>query len=378
MLFLTLVLKSKSRGTRGAECVNTCGNITIPYPFGMEENCYLDRSYMVTCNTTTGRVTISDMNVDVVDISLDGHLHALSRVGRVYYTENGEEFLDESLMRLSRFPLSVGRNNLVTLGCYTSSVIKDHTDYKDSCSTLRGDCLHNVSCSEELNCCQNLITSGQLTSFHFKLEFNHPYNNKNYTNSSYALVVEDGWYDFSSFDVYDLSIEKLGSYEMRLEWTVGDTTCQEAQKNTSGYLCKETNVNECEDHNLNDCTHRCQNTAGSYTCHCPKGHNGDGRKGGTPCRKNKTRVEKLGLYIGTIMGVIITSVATFLSYFLLKQRRIAKKKEMLFKRNGGMIFKKLLSEREVLAEDASSAFHNTDGDTLKNESNIPIAAWLLR
>lgn len=61
----------------------------------------------------------------------------------------------------------------------------------------------------------------------------------NYTNRSYAIVVEYGRYNFSSVDVYDLSMEKLGSYEMVLDWTVGNTRCQEAQKDTRRYLCKE-------------------------------------------------------------------------------------------------------------------------------------------
>nr|XP_043608669.1 wall-associated receptor kinase-like 1 [Erigeron canadensis] len=46
------------------------------------------------------------------------------------------------------------------------------------------------------------------------------------------------------------------------------------------------------------------------------------------------------------MGVVVTSITMFLSYCFLKQRRIAKHKEMIFKRNGGTIFEKILSESE--------------------------------
>jgi len=49
---------------------------------------------------------------------------------------------------------------------------------------------------------------------------------------------------------------------------------------------------------------------------------------------------------GINMGVVVTSITMFLSYCFLKQRRIAKQKEMIFKRNGGTIFEKLLSKSE--------------------------------
>lgn len=51
-------------------------------------------------------------------------------------------------------------------------------------------------------------------------------------------------------------------------------------------------------------------------------------------------------YAGVSIGVIVTSLTMFLSYCLLRQRRIAKQKEHNFKKNGGKIFEKLLSESE--------------------------------
>nr|GEX49769.1 wall-associated receptor kinase 2-like [Tanacetum cinerariifolium] len=172
------------------------------------------------------------------------------------------------------------------------------------------------------------------------------------------------------FDVYHLTKEGLGSYEMLLDWTVGETKCQEAKNKAGGYFCKENSecfdsenadgysckcsagyqgnpylkdgcqdVNECDDPDLSGCIYACNNTAGNYTCKCPKGHSGDGRKKGTGCKKNMTNQQKLGLYI-------VTSLTMFLSYCLLQQRRIAKQKEAIFKRNGGTIFEKLLSECE--------------------------------
>ncbi|XP_071693130.1 wall-associated receptor kinase 5-like [Rutidosis leptorrhynchoides] len=369
LLFLKLVLHSnliQTRAKPGPECSEKCGNITIPYPFGIAQNCYLHPSYSVTCNTTSGKITILGMNVDVVDISQEDHiLRAETQVGRVCYNETDQVLLDEPYVNLSRFPLSPNRNTLIIIGFDTQSTIESSNITKASCTTTGEKCLHNVnSCTNTANCCQTTIPK-PFETFQFKIEsVKHNAGKPGYTNCSYAFIREAGIINFR-FDSYNLTSEMLESYEMVLDWSVGKTDCQKAQNNTSTYLCKDNSecfdstnarsyrcnyaagyrgnpylengcqdMNECEDSSLNDCTHLCYNTIRNYTCHCPKGYSGDGRKDGSRCTKKTTNVQKLGLYIGISMGVILTSITTFLSYCLLKQRRAAKQKEELFKRNG--------------------------------------------
>lgn len=268
LVFLTLVLQSnfvKSQSKRGPECSTTCGNVTIPYPFGVEENCYLDTSYKVTCNTTTGTMSIQGMNVIVVDILLDGHLRALSNVGRVCYNEAGGHYVYEnSRTELSRFPISIGQNKLTAFGCDIQSKVRSGNEVRASCTTTPGECKNMVSCSSRINCCQISIDESLPTHFFYKLHSDH--NNtgkKGFASCAYTFIIEAGRYNFSSLDVYNLSIEKLGSLEMLLDWTVGITSCQEAQKNISSYLCKENS--KCFDSN---------NTKG-YCCSCSDGYWGN-------------------------------------------------------------------------------------------------------
>lgn len=42
-------------------------------------------------------------------------------------------------------------------------------------------------------------------------------------------------------------------------------------------------IDECSDKNLNDCAAICTNTPGGFTCTCPRGLVGDGRKNGKGC-----------------------------------------------------------------------------------------------
>lgn len=70
-----------------------------------------------------------------------------------------------------------------------------------------------------------------------------------------------------------------------------------------------SDVNECEIPSLNKCTDICLNTAGNYTCSCPKGYHGDGRKDGNGCSATTKS------HIGVIAGKHSEIFRTFLDFF---------------------------------------------------------------
>ena len=42
-------------------CQNsTCGGVEIPYPFGMNQECYLDESFLITCDSLTSQPMYGD------------------------------------------------------------------------------------------------------------------------------------------------------------------------------------------------------------------------------------------------------------------------------------------------------------------------------
>ncbi|KAB1212404.1 Wall-associated receptor kinase 5 [Morella rubra] len=131
---------------------------------------------------------------------------------------------------------------------------------------------------------------------------------------SYAFVVEQGKFNFSSDYLRELPFEFP---PVVFDWAIGNETCEEAPKKRNfacqadysecsdlqtrlGYRwkCKQGyqgnpyladgchDIDECQDPNLNDCVsgeNVCVNTRGNYTCHCPEGYRGDGRNDGEGC-----------------------------------------------------------------------------------------------
>ncbi|KAD5802480.1 hypothetical protein E3N88_13840 [Mikania micrantha] len=56
------------------ECPERCGNVTIPYPFGIGPGCSAHDTYSVTCNTTFNppKPFITSINLEALEISLEG------------------------------------------------------------------------------------------------------------------------------------------------------------------------------------------------------------------------------------------------------------------------------------------------------------------
>ncbi|KAB1212375.1 Wall-associated receptor kinase 3 [Morella rubra] len=111
---------------------------------------------------------------------------------------------------------------------------------------------------------------------------------------SYALVMKQDLFNFSSVYLESLRENKTGSCESSQTILCGgNNTCCDPD-NGYGYRCQckpgyDVNpyisygcqdIVECSAPSLNNCTYpaRCANTKGNYTCSCPKWHCGNGRK----------------------------------------------------------------------------------------------------
>ncbi|RWR72776.1 putative wall-associated receptor kinase-like protein 16 [Cinnamomum micranthum f. kanehirae] len=301
-------------------CQEKCGNVTIPYPFGMERGCYKAE---------------------------DG------------WFQTGLILIQNSLCIHNRF--SDARNRFTVLGCDTMALILGSLgrNFTSGCVSLCGtkESVIDKYCSG-VGCCETPIPKG-LKKFKAMIgNLNNHTKTWAFNPCSYAFLAD---YEQFKFQVSDLSdpdfLVKTRLVPVVLDWAIGEMTCEEATQNSTSFACGANTVcsnsnngpgyqcscykgyegnpylpngcqdiDECADPNTNLCQEICINNLGSYSCSCPHGTYGDGRKDGKGCIKRHKE------------------------FPVIKKRRLIKLKEKFFKQNGGLLLQQQISSLEGAAE----------------------------
>ncbi|XP_047172936.1 wall-associated receptor kinase 2-like [Vigna umbellata] len=296
VLLIAAVAAAKTIPMSKPNCPSKCGNVTIPFPFGLTNPCSLNTSFLITCNhsipflnsnVTTpffrSNVTTPFFNtirkVKVLDISLDGQLHvSLPVATSCVNNKNGESDKDYFFFRLyTPFHLSSRQNKLTVLGAYTAGVVYDDSlrfwtayaptycvSFYSSIYDLSIYSTHDESCSGTF-CCETPIQH-RLSDFYYSCGANiFDYNSTDEAFQSYpcayTFLVKEGAYNFSMTDF--INFNTSNSFPVVVDWAVGNT-CLDAQKNASSYACK-SNYSEC--HNATE--------GPGYHCKCFTGFRGN-------------------------------------------------------------------------------------------------------
>ncbi|PIN19067.1 Serine/threonine protein kinase [Handroanthus impetiginosus] len=403
-VILLLAAEIKSATLPKADCPTSCGNLTIPFPFGTTSDCYLDDPFLITCNRSYDPPMpfLNVGNSQVLEISLDGVMKVASSVANDCYDDSGAQISGTtSKLVSSKFPISSTRNNFIVVGCDTYALMEGSSEWKhmtarcaSSCDSI--DSVENGTCSGT-GCCQTSIPKGvKDVSVDIRSFRNHTRVN-NFNPCGYAFVVEAEAFEFSTSDMKDL--RNVKSVPVILDWSVGNVTCKEARENLSSYACRAKH-SECSDSRngfgyhcncltgfhgnpylvdgcpdidecttLKPCEGECTNLPGNYSCSCPKGFEGDGMKNGTGCRSTShhsnspKRNAAAGLfYIAS--GFMVTAVVSSWIFWRRKQKKVVRLRQNLFSRNGGPLLENMLSSQKTLtiftAEDLKRATDNYD------------------
>ncbi|KAF7084940.1 hypothetical protein CFC21_088445 [Triticum aestivum] len=386
----------------GGTCQRRCGDVDIPYPFGIGRGCYLytgenDVTFGLTCNLTAdGTYRPFCFEVEVLGVSVArGQARVRNEINPWCYNATSRSMDGGSSMWTdfsdSSFMLSDEDNRFTVVGCNSLAYVSSsETSQFATGSTYMTGCmatcpgagrLENGSCSG-MGCCQAAIPRG-INSF--DVVFEEKFNTTaiaNFSRCSYAVLVEAAWFDFRTTYVTagDFMASTGGKVPLVLDWVVGKVTCQEAMRNTTAYACVSSNsvcvdsrngpgylcncsrgyqgnpylqggcrdIDECGDGGISyPCSvpGTCINTPGGFRCACPDKTTGNAYTGTCEAKKSQLGAH---IAIGVSISVVVLVISMSCAYLIHERRSLATVKRRYFKQHGGlMLFEEMKSKQGV-------------------------------
>ncbi|KAJ4724647.1 putative Kinase [Melia azedarach] len=357
-------------------CPEKCGEVSVPYPFGIGENCALNNHFNLVCNhSSSSPKLLLGTNIFVLEISVENGtiLASIPTANRCYdglggivnSTDIGYDVGD------GPFRFSDTKNKLTAFGCDTLVFMSDANEsFYSGCLSLCTAETNSVNTTENfcsgIGCCQTPLPKSLKTlSISLDSYYNHT-KIRNFKPCDYAILADET-FDISSLKLQPGSEQEEFIYSnATIEWVVNEERC-ETSRNSADYACGNNthcnysengqgyrclcnhgfqgnpylgcyDIDECKDPKYK-CEGSCKNTFGNYTCRCPFGMYGDG--------KIDCRGFRITTIVIVVVAIIFTVIVGVLMFITCKQRR----KERNFLRNGGTILKhqrvRIFSEAEL-------------------------------
>ncbi|KAL6548878.1 hypothetical protein OROHE_008723 [Orobanche hederae] len=357
-------------------CTTKCGNITIPYPFGIGLNsgCSINPLFDVTCDSSsTPKLFLPSGNAEIIEIS-DDHVRIENRVAARCYTDSGNITREDNMtVSLTSTPYTFSDLNLFSvLGCDDYGwLVSDQNLYKICALSCIKSMLVDGSC-DGIGCCQVSLPKGQKTFNAYLNSFANHTQIHSFDPCGYAFIADRSRFQFRVSDFEDVEFQNrtVQNVPLVLDWAIGNETCDEAKK-SSDFACRDksscvdsgsgfggyrchcwegyegnpylspgcTDIDECMN---SPCSEHgiCSNSPGNYSCSCERRYKGDGRKNSRGCVAVESKLPVIKFSIGSGVGLISIMIAMTWLYFGIKKRKLAKMRENFFRQNGGLLLLK--------------------------------------
>ncbi|KAK8365148.1 hypothetical protein V6Z12_A02G032500 [Gossypium hirsutum] len=299
-------------------CLRRCGKVDIPYPFGIEDGCYMHEWFRVTCNETINgsNLYISSINLQLLNVSV---LQGIATINNsITYSsclkEDGDTDGVSINLKGTPFLFSTEYNIFISVGCGSLTTFSySLTDEYPVRACMQPICANflasDISCSTDL--------PSDLSSFAANMKEIYPSND---TKSCGSAFMVDHRY-LNSLETINSKKTTLTHVPTTLQWS----TPKRGLCFTSG---SNTFLNE-------DRKYSWKNLSQSYLCVCTTYINVDENLFTNSCQGCSTSI-----------GTVFALLGTWRLYKVLERRKDMKFKHKYFKRNGGLLLQQRLSNND--------------------------------
>nr|GEU73138.1 wall-associated receptor kinase-like 8 [Tanacetum cinerariifolium] len=341
-------------------CKDTCGNVMIPYPFGIGAKCSVNEWYTVECNSAKPYLSaLNHLEVLRVDLEIQIVTVNMQKFSDCSQVINSSVDLGRSL-----FLYSKTHNKFVYEGyCGNAVMMDDDGSALTGCSTTcNNDTTTTVIIDTNkcfgINCCQKTIPR-YLKSYRMNLTGLESQLGGDRGCGS-AFLVEQDLDDERRFSRQSFAEEGRSSYVSTLQqhYYLGNGTsldtwkCYDFAAAGNPYVidgcgvcflilnARIVRVSTEDDEPTEDCT-RCKNSGGF--CDDVAIYDVDGLvyQNNFICYGGNERKISMGVILGVSisMGLLFLVAIAYILYKVIKKTKERRRRKRFFKRNGGLLLK---------------------------------------
>ncbi|KAD7478300.1 hypothetical protein E3N88_01436 [Mikania micrantha] len=362
LIFLSLTSPAVSKYAKTG-CKDTCGNVTIPYPFGIGADCSINPWYTIDCNSTTPYLTALD-HLELLRVDLDNQTvivstHTTTISNCQSPVQNSSQITSINLHN-TPFLFCSYHNRFVFDGCGNAVMINNGSVLTGCSTTCRNETVteRNNDCYG-FGCCQTTIPH-YIRSYGINIM-----GSGGDGGCGYAFLVDDDSYLLGSFSVQSVA-SRNASVPMSLMWTLPHSTALNCCREAADHMNMELDTGNGSSVESQKCSRHIGYKGNPYLsdgceviedcASCPYAscnydiiYGGDGSSTKVINFSCGPNVSPTSLGSKSSMGVIIGISVSFGALFLvtaiyalyqwIKKTNERRQRKRFFKRNGGILLK---------------------------------------